>query len=84
MKTAHSKSAENSSVAPPCSFYSEVVGKEGAVHLPCPGNPKNRELMVEKTWEGQREKTVYGEILSGMSHGQGPAMTYLLSGEKER
>lgn len=59
MKTAHSKSAENSSVAPLCSLYSEVEGKEGAVHLPFPGNPKNRELMVEKTWEGQREKKFY-------------------------
>lgn len=82
MKTAQSKSAENSSVAPPCSFYSEV-GKEGAGHLPCPGNPENRELMVEKTWEGQREKTVYGEIPSGRSPGQGPAMAYSLGRRRD-
>lgn len=34
--------------------------------------------MVEKTWEGQREKTVYGEIPSGTAPGQGPAMAHYL------
>lgn len=82
VRTAQSKSAENSSVAPPCSFHREV-GKEGAVHLPCPGNPENRELMVEKTWEGHREKTVYGEIPSGTSPGQGLAVPYSLGRRRD-
>lgn len=43
---------------------------------------KNRELVIERSWEGLRGKAVYGEIPFGMSHGLGPAWA-LFSGEKE-